>query len=61
MGQCSSLNKDILTSSVIAGWLQDSDRFTALLAAELPLRGKAQQTTIYELKAARHPSLFDLD
>ena len=49
------------TSSVIAGWLQDTDRFTARLAAELPLRGKAQQTTIYKLKAAGHPSLLNLD
>ncbi|SFD08636.1 Adenylate cyclase, class 3 [Chitinophaga sp. CF118] len=49
MGQCSSLNKDILISSVVASWLQDTHGFKANLTIELPLRGKVELTAIYEL------------
>lgn len=57
MGQCSSLNKDVLISSVVAGWLQDSDRYRADLTAELSLKGKIEPTAIYELT----PAFFNLD
>ena len=48
--QCSQLSKDLLVSSVIASWLSTSHKFRTSFIVQLPLRGKATETAIYEVR-----------
>ncbi|MES2892721.1 MAG: adenylate/guanylate cyclase domain-containing protein [Bacteroidota bacterium] len=60
MGQCSPLKKDLLVSDVIAEWMQDHQDFDVLLSDSLQLRGKVDETIIYEVKQSRQKLLkFD--
>ena len=47
--QCSQFNKDVLVSSVIAGWLKDKKAYSARLMDHVVLRGKDSATSIYEV------------
>ena len=49
--QCSTLRKNLLVSSPIADWLQDTNQFSASFATQLTFRGKATETAIYEITA----------
>jgi adenylate cyclase len=47
--QCNLLRKSLLVSSPVAGWLKKTDNFSASQTLQLALRGKAIETTIYEV------------
>jgi hypothetical protein len=52
MGQGSSLNKNLLVSSVIALWLEGNPLFNVELLDMVILRGKESPTPVYEINQA---------
>ena len=50
VGECSRLKKDLLVSSTVAQWLERNPEYSVAFAESLLLRGKGEETAIFEVK-----------
>jgi adenylate cyclase len=50
VGECSRLKKDLLVSSTVAQWLQEDPEYSVAFSDSLLLKGKGEETAIFEIK-----------